>query len=136
MLAAARGERAPTFVIDDGSNRGRLRSASPVDRRMDNPVNNVTPATGGNGPSRTTAATGRVAWVCALTALTVVLSTPPWVQAQEISGALTLEEARSLARASSPEITAATAAVEAAAGRERQAGAFPNPVLEIGRAHV
>lgn len=101
---------------------------------MDNQVNNVTPLTQHrSGPSRTTAATGRVEWVCALTALTVVLSIPAWAQAQEIGGALTLEEARALARASSPEITAAAAAVEAAAGRERQAGAFPNPVLAYGR---
>lgn len=101
---------------------------------MDNQVNNVTPPTRNrSGPSRTTAAAARIEWVCALTALTVVLSTPAWAQAQEIGGALTLEEARALARASSPEIRAATAAVEAAAGRARQAGAFPNPVLAYGR---
>jgi cobalt-zinc-cadmium efflux system outer membrane protein len=42
---------------------------------------------------------------------------------------LTLERARSLARQTSPDVTAARAAVEAAAGREHQARALPNPVL-------
>jgi cobalt-zinc-cadmium efflux system outer membrane protein len=46
---------------------------------------------------------------------------------------LTLAEARSLARQHSPELRAARHAVEAAAGRERQAGAFPNPTLAYSR---
>ena len=41
---------------------------------------------------------------------------------------LTLTEARTLAEQASPEIAAAHAAVRAAGGRTRQAGAFPNPV--------
>lgn len=47
--------------------------------------------------------------------------------------ALTLAEARVLARRVSPELAGARAAVAAAAGRERQAGAFPNPVLSYSR---
>lgn len=46
---------------------------------------------------------------------------------------LTLAEARALAERTSPEIAAARQAVVAASGRERQAGAFPNPVVGYGR---
>lgn len=42
---------------------------------------------------------------------------------------LSLEEARALARAASPDLNAAQAAVEAARGREHQAGAVGNPDL-------
>lgn len=46
---------------------------------------------------------------------------------------LTLTEARALAERVSPEIAAARAAVRAAEGRTRQAGAFPNPVASYSR---
>jgi outer membrane protein, heavy metal efflux system len=46
---------------------------------------------------------------------------------------LTLAEARAQARQVSPEIVAARQAVAAAAGRERQAGAWSNPTLAYGR---
>ena len=46
---------------------------------------------------------------------------------------LTLDEARRLAEEASPEIVAARAALGAAEGRVRQAGAFPNPVLSYNR---
>jgi cobalt-zinc-cadmium efflux system outer membrane protein len=47
--------------------------------------------------------------------------------------ALTLAEARDLARWRSPELEAARQAAASAAGRERQAGAWPNPTLAYGR---
>ncbi|MGZ8378006.1 MAG: TolC family protein [Gemmatirosa sp.] len=46
---------------------------------------------------------------------------------------LTLPTALDAARRSSPDLRAAREAVAAAAGRERQAGAFPNPTLAYGR---
>src|SRR5215207_8111065 len=46
---------------------------------------------------------------------------------------LSLSEARTLARQHSAELRAATYAVEAATGRERQAGAFPNPTVSYSR---
>jgi outer membrane protein, heavy metal efflux system len=46
---------------------------------------------------------------------------------------LTLDQARRLAEEASPEIAAARAALRAAEGRVRQAGAFPNPVLSYNR---
>lgn len=46
---------------------------------------------------------------------------------------LTLPAARAAAHRSSPEIVAAREAVTAAAARERQAGALPNPTLAYGR---
>ena len=60
--------------------------------------------------------------VCALTAL------PDSACAQ-----LTLSGAQAAARQSSAELRAAREAVAAAAGRERQAGAFANPTLAYGR---
>ena len=42
---------------------------------------------------------------------------------------LSLDDARNAARTTSPDLRAATSAVEAARGRELQAGAIPNPVL-------
>jgi outer membrane protein, heavy metal efflux system len=45
----------------------------------------------------------------------------------------TLAELQAAARAASPELRAARAAVAAARARERQAGAFPNPTLGYGR---
>jgi cobalt-zinc-cadmium efflux system outer membrane protein len=47
--------------------------------------------------------------------------------------ALTLQRAREMARQSSPQISAAQAAADAAAARERQAGALPNPNISYGR---
>ncbi|MGI9039940.1 MAG: TolC family protein [Gemmatimonadales bacterium] len=46
---------------------------------------------------------------------------------------LTLAEARSMAQRTSPELAVARQALAAARGRERQAGAFPNPILAYGR---
>lgn len=46
---------------------------------------------------------------------------------------LTLAEARIRARQASPDIVIARQAVAAAAGRERQSGAWPNPTLSYGR---
>ncbi len=46
---------------------------------------------------------------------------------------LTLAEARAMARRASPEVAAARHAVAVAGGRQRQAGAFPNPTLSYGR---
>src|SRR5215207_7415806 len=51
----------------------------------------------------------------------------------EQQSALTLEGARRLAKEASPELAAARAALGAAEGRVRQAGAFPNPVLSYNR---
>lgn len=47
--------------------------------------------------------------------------------------ALTLQRAREMARQSSPQVSAARAVADAAAARERQAGAFPNPNITYGR---
>lgn len=47
--------------------------------------------------------------------------------------ALTMAEARAAARRVSPELVVARAAVAAAFGRERQAGAYPNPTLALNR---
>ena len=49
------------------------------------------------------------------------------------SPVLTLAEARQMAEKVSPEIVAAQAALRAADGRVRQAGAFPNPVASYSR---
>ena len=46
---------------------------------------------------------------------------------------LTLAEARARARQTSPELVSAREAVAAAAGRERQVGAWPNPTLGFSR---
>ena len=46
---------------------------------------------------------------------------------------LTLEEARIRAIKTSPELNAAREGIVASAGRERQAGAFPNPILTYSR---
>lgn len=46
---------------------------------------------------------------------------------------LSLDQARTRAMLASPELLAGRAAVEAAAARARQAGAFPNPVLSYSR---
>jgi cobalt-zinc-cadmium efflux system outer membrane protein len=50
-----------------------------------------------------------------------------------ITAVLTLADAQRLARASSPELRAAQAAVDKATALERQAGAFANPVFTYGR---
>lgn len=63
-----------------------------------------------------------------------VLGFSPWsLDAQAPGRRVTLANALVLARANSPELAAAGQAVAAARGRERQARAFPNPVLEYGR---
>lgn len=58
----------------------------------------------------------------------MLLSALASAQAQ-VPATLSLEQARSLARSASPELSAAREAVAAARGRELQAGAFPNPAL-------
>jgi len=73
---------------------------------------------------------GVAAAACFAAALAGSAMHPGLVQAQEPG--LTLDAARRLAAQSSPSLIAARAAVEAAAGRERQAGAFPNPILSYG----
>jgi cobalt-zinc-cadmium efflux system outer membrane protein len=52
---------------------------------------------------------------------------------EPFSRRLTLAEARSMAQRTSPELAAARQGLAAARARERQAGAFPNPVLACGR---
>ncbi|MBA3258974.1 MAG: hypothetical protein H0T68_05855, partial [Gemmatimonadales bacterium] len=70
-------------------------------------------------------------WVAAVavTANTLAAQSP----ATTPPNPLTLAEARSQAREASPEIVAAHRAVAAAAGRERQAGAWSNPTLAYAR---
>ena len=51
------------------------------------------------------------------------------LQAQSLS----LEQARARALAASPELAAAREVIRAAEGRQRQAGAFPNPVIAYSR---
>ena len=74
----------------------------------------------------------RMPWIMGLFALSPAAGSLP---APEIASqrVLSLAEARALARHSSPEIAAARAAVQAAIGRERQAGAFPNPAILYSR---
>jgi outer membrane protein, heavy metal efflux system len=62
-------------------------------------------------------------------ALVTALVVTPGVAHAQIS----LSQAQSAARAASPELRAAREAAAAAAARERQAGAFPNPTLAYGR---
>ena len=64
-------------------------------------------------------------------ALALLLAAGP-LGAQQAPG-LTLQRARELARQTSPHITAAQSAVEAAAARERQARAFVNPDITYSR---
>jgi cobalt-zinc-cadmium efflux system outer membrane protein len=64
-------------------------------------------------------------------ALALLLAAGP-LGAQQAPG-LTLQRARELARQTSPHITAAQSAVEAAAARERQARAFLNPDISYSR---
>ena len=72
----------------------------------------------------------RAAW-CAAGALWL---SPAAAQAQAPTPAvLTLVAARDPARRHSPELAAMRHAVASAAGRERQAGAWPNPTLSYGR---
>ena len=52
------------------------------------------------------------------------------------SSVLSLVQAREMAEKASPEIAAARAALRAADGRARQAGAFPNPVASYSREHT
>lgn len=65
----------------------------------------------------------------------MVAATPLAAQSPATSSPrpLTLAEARARARQINPEIVAAQQAVAAAAGRERQAGAWANPTLAYGR---
>src|SRR5688500_14902272 len=53
----------------------------------------------------------------------------PGYARSQTANRLSLEEARALARAASPDLRAAQAAVDATRGRELQAGAFENPNL-------
>lgn len=58
---------------------------------------------------------------------------PTRAPSASIADPLTLSEAREAARRVSPELAAAREAMSAAAARERQAGAFPNPTLSYQR---
>ena len=66
--------------------------------------------------------------LCAAGALWVVPGSAG-AQASPPPRPLTLAEARAMAQRSSPELAAGRYGVAAAVGRERQAGAFPNPTL-------
>lgn len=70
-------------------------------------------------------------------ALSAIIAPVPVARAQEPvrppGRALTLNSAREMARRASPDLTAAREAVAAAAARERQAAAFPNPTLSYER---
>ncbi len=72
--------------------------------------------------------------LCAIGALWLLAGTlAAQTPAASPGQALTLAEARAMARRTSPELAAARQALAAAQARERQAGAFPNPVLSYGR---
>ena len=73
----------------------------------------------------------RCAGMAAMLGFLVLAANP--LHAQSDEGGLTLAQARALARRASPDVATARAAIEAAAGRETQAGAFPNPVLSYNR---
>lgn len=71
-----------------------------------------------------------------LTAIPLALlsaQTAPVAVARGAADTLTLRQARDLARRVSPELVAAREAMAAAAGRERQAGVFPNPTFSYQR---
>lgn len=72
-----------------------------------------------------------------LWAAAVIMTAAPPLVAQIPANApappLTLAEARARARQASPELVAAHQAVAASVGRERQAGAWPNPTLSYAR---
>jgi len=70
-------------------------------------------------------------WVAAMVAATPLAAQAPATTPPPRP--LRLAEARTQARRASPEIVAAHQAVAAAAGRERQAGAWTNPTLAYGR---
>jgi cobalt-zinc-cadmium efflux system outer membrane protein len=74
----------------------------------------------------------RGAILCA-TSVFLTIPAPLGAQGAPSPRPLTLAEARELAQRSSPELEAARHAVAAAAGRQRQAGAFPNPALSYSR---
>jgi outer membrane protein, heavy metal efflux system len=66
----------------------------------------------------------------------LVLAFPPRpspAQQPSADGELSLQQARLVAEQVSPELASARAAVRAAEGRARQAGAFPNPVASYSR---
>jgi len=63
--------------------------------------------------------------------LALLLALPAAAQ----SGTLTLEDALVTARAHSPQLTAASGKVAAAAGSARQIAALPNPVVQLRREH-
>ena len=72
--------------------------------------------------------------LCAIGALWLVArSLAAQTSGEPPSPQLTLAEARAMALRTSPELAAARQALAAAQARERQAGAFPNPVLAYGR---
>ena len=87
---------------------------------------------------RTTLPLDPVIRITVLAGLLLAGALPVPLHAQDPSSpgpttALTLEQARELARRVSPELTAAREAVAAAVARERQAGAFLNPTLSYQR---
>ncbi len=68
-------------------------------------------------------------------ALLVLLALLPAVPAGAQSGTLTLRDALATARAHSPLLSAASGRVAATTGSARQAGAMPNPVVQLRREH-
>lgn len=68
---------------------------------------------------------------CVLLLVATLLSAPT-ARAQVRQLPLTLDEARTTARLTSPELRAAREALQAAEARARQASAFPNPTLAYG----
>lgn len=87
---------------------------------------------------RTTRPLDPVIRITVLAGLLFAGALPVLLHAQDPSSpssttALTIEQARELARRVSPDLTAAREAVAAAVARERQAGAFLNPTLSYQR---
>ena len=69
-------------------------------------------------------------WIMTLLSASALVSLPPFAAAQ--TEALTLDQALELADSLQPELAEAKAMVEAADGRAKQAGAFPNPEAILG----
>lgn len=65
--------------------------------------------------------------------LAAALALAPGAARGQPTAPLTVAAAQAAARETSPDLRAARAAVATAAGRERQAGAFPNPTFAYGR---
>jgi outer membrane protein, heavy metal efflux system len=84
------------------------------------------------GRTRMAAVLGLVVSAADVGAARTAVAQAPSARGRTPSAPLTLEQARATARQVSPELRAARAALGAAAARERQAGAVPNPILAYG----